>query len=322
MKRHIRLAYRDDDRTPVIFCIKEMAARYYNLDVDVVQIKGTEQYEAALFNGSCEVIIEHLEYLYEEAAKGKKITMFCAPGKGDGLELVVPEGVQRVEEFKGKTMAVRSSGQPHAVTLWLRMMGLEQEVKIQLVKDSEVRRWGQWKKVASGECIAAFISLLYVGPALDAGLKILPVPDLPIVGHFAQACLSAFARENPQLLSDYVKAVIHALCLMILCRDEALKITCGEPRRRMKIDDSNEFAKRFDSIVKGLKIKSYPTPEAIANTYEIATLEYPGAKGITPLALWDLHLVKELDEEGFIDGLVREMDHKDSEKLSRLHDNR
>ena len=60
-------------------------------------------------------------------------------------------------------------------------------------------------------------------------------------------------------------------------------------------------------MVSGVKIKPYPTPEAVANTYEIATLEYNGAKGLNPLALWDLHWVKELDDEGFIDGLDEQM---------------
>jgi len=301
----IRLAYRDDDRTPVIFCIKEMARRHYDIDVEVIQIRGTEEYEAALFNGSCDVIIEHLEYLYEEAAKGKKIAMFAAPSKGGGLDLVVPAHVNRVEEFKGKTMAVRSSGQPHAVTLWLRMMGLEKEVGTFIIKDSEVGRWGQWKKVAGGECIAAFISPLYLPDALTAGLKVLPVPDIPIVGHYAQACLSEFAREKSALLREYVKAVIHAICFVTLRREEALKIVSGEPMKRMKIQDIMELERQFDSIVKGLKIKPYPTSEAIANTYEIATMEYPAAKGLNPLTLWDLRWVRELDDEGFIDGLIR-----------------
>jgi len=304
MKR-VRLAYRDDDRTPVIFCIKEMARRHYDIDVEVIQIKDTEEYEAALFNGSCDVIIEHLEYLYEEAAKGKKIAMFAAPSKGGGLDLVVPAHVNRVEEFKGKTMAVRSSGQPHAVTLWLRMMGLEKEVGTFIIKDSEVGRWGQWKKVASGECIAAFISPLYLPDALTAGLRVLPVPDIPIVGHYAQACLSEFAREKSALLREYVKAVIHAICFVTLRREEALKIVSGEPMKRMKIQDIMELERQFDSIVKGLKIKPYPTSEAIANTYEIATMEYPAAKGLNPLTLWDLRWVRELDDEGFIDGLIR-----------------
>jgi hypothetical protein len=43
----------------------------------------------------------------------------------------------------------------------LRMMGLEKDMKIQMVGDDDVRRWNQWKKVVSGECIATFMSDLY-----------------------------------------------------------------------------------------------------------------------------------------------------------------
>jgi hypothetical protein len=50
--------------TPVIFCIKEMARRHYDVDVEVLLIKSTKDYEAALFDNSCDVLIEHLEYLY------------------------------------------------------------------------------------------------------------------------------------------------------------------------------------------------------------------------------------------------------------------
>jgi hypothetical protein len=63
----VRLAYRDEDRTPVIFCITEMAQRHYGVNVEVILIKGTRDYEAALFNDACDVIIEHLEYLYPAA---------------------------------------------------------------------------------------------------------------------------------------------------------------------------------------------------------------------------------------------------------------
>jgi len=302
----VRLAYRDEDRTPVIFCIKEMARQHYDVDVEIVLIKGTKEYEAALVNDSCDVIIEHLEYLYPAAAQGKRVTMFCAPSLGRGLELVVPATVQNVEAFRGKNLAVRTSGRPHALVLWLRMMGLEKNVKIVMVDDHEVGRWGQWKKVLSGECIATFMSDLYLPDALAAGLKVLPVPDLPVVAHYAQACLSEFARARTDLLGDYTKAVIHAVCLMILRKDEALEIATQEPVRRMKITNRRDLERRFDSIVKLLQLKPYPTPQAVANTFEIATAEF-GAADINPLTLWDLHWVKELDDNGFIDKLITGM---------------
>lgn len=302
--RTLTLAYRDDDRTPVIFILKEMAARHYDLDVEVVQIKGTAEYEAALFDGSADIIIEHLEYLYDEAAKGRKITMFAAPSTGADLKLVVPGSVASPEDLKGGTMAVRSSGQPHAVTLWLRMMGLEKEVATTIVKDAEVGRWAQWKRVASGDCIGAFISPLYLPDAQEAGLEVLDVPDIPIVGHFAQACLSPWAQENADVLTDYVKAGIHAVCLMKFDREAALEISMGEPMRRMGIEDRAELERQFDAIAGSLKPKPYPMPQAIANTYEIATIDFPAAAGMNPLALWNLRWVKELDDEGFIDGLM------------------
>ena len=80
----------------------------------------------------------------------------------------------------------------------------------------------------------------------------------------------------------------------------------------MKIKDTEKLNRQFDSIARGLKTKPYPTPQAVANTFEIATLEYPGAKGLNPLTLWDLHWVKELDDEGFIDHLIRQMSLSDS----------
>jgi len=302
----VRVAYRDDDRTPVIYCIKEMGLRYYGTGVDVLQIKGYEEFESALFDSSADVLIDHVEFLYAEAAKGKKIVFFCAPKTVRGLELVVPKNVAGPEEFAGKTMAVRDWGRPHAITLWLRMMGLEEKVRVVIVKDNEVGRWKQWKKVASGECIACFVDPVYLSDALKAGLKVLTVPDIQVVGHYAQACTAEFARKNYGRLRNYVKAVIHALSLVKYDRQEALRIVSGEPMRRMKVESLEEMERHFDSIVAKLQVKPYPTPQAIANTYEIAAKEY-GALGINPMAVWDLHWVKELDDEGFIDALIKEM---------------
>ncbi len=75
----VRVAYRDDDRTPVIYCIKEMAAKHYGIDVEALKIKPYGEFEASLFNDSADVLIDHVEFLYAEATKGKKITFFAPP---------------------------------------------------------------------------------------------------------------------------------------------------------------------------------------------------------------------------------------------------
>jgi hypothetical protein len=303
----LTLAHRDDDRLPVIFAIREMAKRHYDLTINIVRIKGGDAYEAALFNGAADVIIEHLEYLYDETVKGKKITFFCAPSKGGGLDLVVRPSIRSLEELRGQTMAVRSHGQPHAVTLWLRMLGLQDDVATVIVHDKDVGRWGQWKKVVSGDCVATFMSPLYLPDALNAGLKILPVPEIPIVGQFAQACLAEFARKNHAVMRAYVQSVLHALVWLTYRPGEALAALAADLKACTEIADDSELKRRFDAVVTGLKIRPYPTPQALANTYEIAVIEFPEAKGLNPLSLWDLHWVKDLDDSGFIDGLVKHL---------------
>lgn len=302
----VRVAYRDDDRTPVIYCIKAIGAKHYGIDVEVLKIKPYAEFEASLFNDSADVLIDHVEFLYAEASKGKKITFFCAPRIVRGLALTVPKHVESVSEFAGKSMAVRDSGRPHNVTLWLRMMGLEGQVGVPIFKDADVGRWGQWKKVVSGECIACFMDPLYQAEPLQAGLKILPAPDLAVVSHYAQACTAEFARKNSAVLKNYLKSVIHGICWMKYRKQEAMQVVTGEPMRRMKISDVDEMEKHFDAIVGKLQLKPYPTPQALAATYEIACEEY-GAQGLNPLALWDMHWVKELDDEGFIDTLIKDL---------------
>ncbi len=306
--QEVKLAYRDNDRTPVIFCIKEMASRYYGIDVKVKQIRGAAEYEAAIFDGAADVIIERMDYLFAEAAKGRKVTMFCAPVITSGLDLVVPNHVKGIDDLKGKKIAVRAAGRPYTVALRIRKMGLEKEVERIIVTDEEVGRWGQWKKVLNGECVATYMTPIYLPEAVAAGLKVLETPELQVIGHFAQACSTKFARENHELLGGYVRSVVHALCLMKFRRDETMNIVSQEPMRLMKIQDRKELARQVDSIIHELQVKPYPTPEGITNSHEISTDEWPAGRTLeNPLTLWDWHWLKELDDEGCIDRLIREM---------------
>ena len=43
----VRLAYRDVDRLPVIYCIREMARRHYGVDIRDLQIKDYNEFESA-----------------------------------------------------------------------------------------------------------------------------------------------------------------------------------------------------------------------------------------------------------------------------------
>jgi len=99
--------------------------------------------------------------------------------------------------------------------------------------------------------------------ALAAGLDTFPVPEVEIVSNFAQACPSSFASQDSELMKEYLKAVVHAIALLIYRRDEAMEVIAGEPMRLMKISSIGELRRQVDSIAEMLQVKPYPTVEAV-----------------------------------------------------------
>ena len=78
--------------------------------------------------------------------------------------------------------------------------------------------------------------------------------------------------------------------------------------RLMKIQDRSQMEDAFDAIMEGPTVRPYPTCEGIANSYEIAKTEWSVDTESNPLSLWDIHWVKELDDEGFIDRVIQDLE--------------
>jgi len=97
--QRLTLAYRDDERTPLIFAIREIANRHYDLDVRVVRINDGDEYEAALFNGSADVIIGTWNIFTKKRPKEKRSPSSAHRAKA-ALDLVVPQHVKSVTESK------------------------------------------------------------------------------------------------------------------------------------------------------------------------------------------------------------------------------
>lgn len=58
----------------------------------------------------------------------------------------------------------------------------------------------------------------------------------------------------------------------------------------------------YNSAAK-LLAKPYPDHRAVANAYRLCCMKAPEAEEISPLALWDLHFLRQLDNSGFINRL-------------------
>lgn len=181
----------------------------------------------------------------------------------------------------------------------LRSAGLLDSVEIVLVPDRDVGRWRQWSLVSDGSCVAAFIRPLYLQVALEAGLKVMPRPTMDMVDTYAQACRADLPDERPEEFDGYLKGVVHAFHLIKHDWPAALDIANGEPRQLMGISDVGGMERTFRIMAGPINERPFPTREAVANAFEVATQEYPDAAGVEPWTIWDTSYLDKLAASGF-----------------------
>ena len=61
----------------------------------------------------------------------------------------------------------------------------------------------------------------------------------------------------------------------------------------------------YDNLTQTLEPTLYPTLEAISNVYQLGVRQDADAAKISPLALWDMHPLREIDDAGFIKDLYK-----------------
>ena len=69
--------------------------------------------------------------------------------------------------------------------------------------------------------------------------------------------------------------------------------------------DNEQSTHLYGDLAKILQPKPYATIPAIANVYEIAIVQDKAAEKTDPMALWDFHHLRHIDDSGFIDNLYK-----------------
>lgn len=73
----------------------------------------------------------------------------------------------------------------------------------------------------------------------------------------------------------------------------------------LHLETDEEVAALYDEWAQSLNRKPYPSIEAIANVFELAVRRDPEIAGFNPIAMWDTHYIRELDDSGYIDSLYQ-----------------
>jgi ABC-type nitrate/sulfonate/bicarbonate transport system substrate-binding protein len=300
----LRLAYRDHDRTPLLYLIKDQAARHEGLDLDIRHVPGGSDYRSGFLKGDCDLICEHLRFLFPARLEGHPVRCIATAAIHGVDRFVAARPIASVEDLKGKSAAVRDN-ESSRLTLkyWLKSLGLADHVRVAVYPDKEIGRWEQWRKVASGEADIALCSPLYLKAPLEAGLHLVEIPPLPVIGPLFFATRGPVIEAKNDALKRFMRALYRALYVFHNDPAQTIAVMGRGPAELMGLRNEDAIRLQYQVLKAGMAERPIPLLEAIQNTFQMVQEAYDVA-ALNPLILWDLRYVMELEDQRFMEGLA------------------
>jgi ABC-type nitrate/sulfonate/bicarbonate transport system substrate-binding protein len=257
--------------------------------------------EAALFSGKVDLISgDHLTP-YGLVAEGKPIVSLASPVNATSAKIVARMPIQSLHNLRGKKIADtplegRDGGFHHGRgnhMMYLIRSGIGlKEVQWFESEDSAER----YRALQSGRADALFGSGDLQKYERE-GFHTLSLDPLPMINGPTLTTSIKILQEKPGLGERLVKAMVLGIHFARTRKAETEKIIEKLSQRTGEDFSAQRLAR--------MPAKPYPDPQAIINAYELGCMKSPEAKKLSPLALWDLHYLRELDDSGFIDRLYK-----------------
>ena len=264
--------------------------------------------EKALFDGTVDFVSGNHISPYLLVRRGKPIVCLASPSNSVNDKLVSCLPIKDVSELRGKrigdTTLVDSIGGYHHPRgnhmLYVMRGGLRlDEVEwVELSESNKEFHGMQLDVLRSGKVDAIFVTG-NTEKFEQAGLHVLPLDRLPMINGPTLTSTLTTLQKKDRLAERLVKAQVLGIHFARTHRGETEKILEGLRQRVPECKNVN-----YRSVAKLLP-KPYPDHEAVANAYKLCCLKTPETEEMSPMALWDLHYLRELDHSGFIDALYK-----------------
>jgi len=264
--------------------------------------------EKALFDRSVDFVSGNHISPYLLVRRGKPIVSLTSPSNNVNDKLVARFPIKQVSELRGKrigdTTLVDSIGGYHHPRgnhmLYVMRAGLKlDEVEwVELSESNNEFKAMQMDVLKNGKVDAIFVTG-NTEKFEQAGLHALALDRLPMINGPTLTSTLTTLQSKEGLAERLVKAQLMGIHFARTRRGETESILEG---LRQRVPEAKNVAYR--SVAKLLP-KPYPDHEGVANAYKLCCLKSPETEEMSPMALWDLHYLRELDNSGFIDALYQ-----------------
>ncbi|MEE9291176.1 MAG: ABC transporter substrate-binding protein [Alphaproteobacteria bacterium] len=318
---HVQFPYRSSSHLLLMHVVNECGAwERHGLDVDYD--KGINRDEAHILVPTGEV----------EFVSGNHVSTYAAQARGDtwaylgqtvsknNISLVTrPDiGIETLEDVRKRKFGSRGRHPGLNTWLYLKQHGLDPDTdQVEIVREERVElpdgtfklnRKSLMEMVKDGDVDACFMTLPNKEFAQRDGLKVIDLVPQDMVFFMTVSSSMKLVAERPELIERMLKGVIEGIAFFKTEREKTIQIIMDKHKKEGDLD--RETAElMYDDFAPILEPKLYPGLSAIGNVYQEALKQDEkngDAAKIHPLALWDFHFLREIDDSGFIDDLYKD----------------
>ena len=306
----LRIIYRSNSHAPLwLVADKSGCWEKNDLAVDTSPQLVREKAVESLKNGHVDLISGNHHNLYVRNAKNGEDFVHLAQATNNWTEnkLVVGPGIRSVQDLKGKRVVADKLTSHAGLNVWLFLKQEGIDVDRGDIEMFELRGSSEerWRKVVAGEYDATFVTLPHDGRAVQAGAHVIDVPAIPMIRGVTLTTTTSFVQKHPDEIRLLTKGFVDAIHFFLTRRQETLEILNEHATPILRLQSEAEVERLYDEWAQSLERKPYPSLAAISNVFQLAMRRNPEIADYNPLALWDTHFVRELDDSGYIDGLYR-----------------
>jgi NitT/TauT family transport system substrate-binding protein len=293
-------------QSTVWYALEKGLFKKYGLDVNLFQVSGGSKAITALVSGDVSICQMTANSVINAVAAGKDAVIIAGLYNTFPTVVLARPSITTVDGLRGKILGTSKAGSAAetASRLALQHMGLEPGKDITLLEVGE-----EPERVAAleaGQVDAIMSSPPYLHALIQKGYNV--VFDFGKIGipyaHTGVATTREFLSQNRPVVVAFMKAMVEAAVRMktdetgtkeVLAKFTGLDLTAN----------AADLQDGYDNVIKPyLQEVPYPSVEAMQTLLDATVASNPDAAGVKIEQLIDASVIKELENSGFIAGLM------------------
>ncbi|MDH3239363.1 MAG: ABC transporter substrate-binding protein [Alphaproteobacteria bacterium] len=313
--------YRSSSHLALMHVINESGA-WARQDLEVDYDKGINRDDAHKLvpTGEVEFVSGNHVSTYAARARGDTWVYLGQTVSQNNISLVTraDSDIQKLEDIRHRKFGSRGRHPGLNTWLYLKQHGLDPDTdQVEIVREERVElpdgtfklnRKSLTEMLKDGEIDACFLTLPNEEFARREGFKIIDIDSQPMVFFMTVSSSMKLVEERPDIIERMLKGVIEGIAFFKTEREKSIQILMDKHTKEGKLDRA-VAEMLYDDLAPILEPKLYPGLEAIGNVYQEALKQDEkngDAAKIHPLALWDFHFLREIDDSGFINNLYKD----------------